>query len=119
MLVERRMNRSARPDVAARLYLKAFAERREHARVALADEAGILVVATDDDVDTEAVAAVAPLVARDPKAHDGMLALMTRGAPLRVWDVELDGALYYLAAVGGDETIPAEAGERLRSILAN
>ena len=117
MLEERRMERSDQPADAARLYLKALAQRRDHERVVLADRDGLLVVATDNEVDTEAVAAIAPLVAHDPTRHDGMLALMTRGAPLRVWNVELDGEAYYLAAVGGEADTPRDANERLRRIL--
>ncbi len=117
MLVERRMERSAQPNVAAQLYLKAFAQRRDHERVALADRDGLVVVATDNDLDTEAVAAIAPIYRQNTNAQDGLLSLMTRGAPLRVWDVELDGEAYYLAAVGGDEGTPTHTGTDLTRIL--
>ena len=117
MIIERRIERSAQPAAAAQLYLRAFAERREHERVALADRDGLLVVATDNDVDTEAVAAIAPIFHDDGGPRDGMLALMTRGAPLRVWDVDLDGEAFYLAAVGGDESMPAHTSADLARIL--
>jgi len=85
--------------------------------VVLADGDGLLVVGSGQNVDVEAMAAVAPIAANDHRPPEGMLGLMTRGEPLRVWDVELEGATYYLAAVGGEAGAPRDAGQRLTSIL--
>ncbi|MEZ4470647.1 MAG: hypothetical protein R3F60_07590 [bacterium] len=75
------------------------------------------MVDNDPAVDMEAVAAVAPLAGHHHDADSGLLRLVTRGEPLRVWPLELDGASYFLAAVGGTEKAPADAPTALARIL--
>lgn len=115
---ERRRQRSDHPTEAARLYLQAFARRNAHAAVALADADGLLVLGTPGEVDTEAVAAVAPLAAGSAGGrHDGLVDLVTRGRTLQVWGLELAGAPYFLAAVGGDAASAGDAPAALARIL--
>jgi len=114
---ERRRQRSSVPAEAARLYLKAAAHRGGYRALALADRDGLLVVDDDSAVDMEAVAAIAPLAQRHGDCNDGLLRLITRGEPVRVWPLELDGGAYFLTAVGGRETAPADAGSALARIL--
>ncbi|MCB9545565.1 MAG: hypothetical protein H6706_06830 [Myxococcales bacterium] len=113
---ERRRERSEVPAEAARLYLQAAARRGGYRALGLADADGLLVVDNDPLVDMEAVAAIAPL-ANHHDAESGLLRLVTRGEPLRVWPMELDGDAYYLAAVGGTEKAPADAPAALARIL--
>ena len=114
---ERRQRRSADPTVAAVLFLQAVASRGRHASVALADHDGLLLAGAGV-LDAEAVAAVAPLVDQGHSAADGLLGLVTRGAPLHVWPLDLAGARCYLAAVGGLEAPPADAEPTLNRIFA-
>lgn len=117
--IERRKSRSERPAEAARLYLEQLAARQAFAAVALADADGLLIAGTRDRVQAEAVAAIAPLAATDPDgARGGLLDLVTRGQPLRVWGFDLEGTPCFLAAVGGAVVRPAEAEATLRRILA-
>lgn len=114
---ERRRERSNVPAVAARLYLKAAARRGGYRALALADADGLLVVDNDPPVDMEAVAAIAPLAQRHADCDDGLLRLITRGEPVRVWPMDLDGDPYFLTAVGGGEHVPADARSALARIL--
>lgn len=116
--VERRRSRSNEPAEAARLYLERLADRRAHAALALADADGLLIAGTRGGLDVEALAAVAPLAAAEPgAAHGGLLDLVTRGRPLHVCGVDLDGTPCFLAAVGGEPPAPDETGPSLRRIL--
>jgi hypothetical protein len=118
MQVERRKRRSDRPIEATRLYLEHLAARGAFSALALADADGLLIAGTRGGVDAETVAAVAPLVAADPHADPGgLLRLVTRGQPLRIWDVDLDGAPCFLAGVGGDPAAAGDAAHALRRIL--
>jgi|JI10StandDraft_1071094.scaffolds.fasta_scaffold82481_2 hypothetical protein len=114
---ERRRERSENPAIAARLYLQAAARRGGYRALALADADGLLVVDNDPPVDMEAVAAVAPLAQRFGDCNDGLLRLITRGEPVRVWPLELDGDAYFLTALGGVETAPPDARVALTRIL--
>jgi hypothetical protein len=119
MRTERRQRRSDDPAQAIRFYLNALAQRRAHAGLALADADGLLIAGSEGSVDPEAMAAVAPLLAdAAPAEQDGLLSLVTRGAPLNVWGVELEGQDCFLAAVGGTVGAPLEAGADLSRILA-
>lgn len=118
---ERRTHRSADPVEAARLYLRAAGRRGAHRAMALADADGLLIADCDSHaVDTEAVAAVAPLAAdlRSVEHPDGLLRLVTRGEPMHVWDVEIDGDVYFLAAVGGHDLGPGDASAAFQRIFA-
>jgi hypothetical protein len=116
--VERRKRRSLEPFEAARLYLEHLALRADFAALALADGDGLLIAGTRLGLDAEAVAAVAPLAAADPGAEqEGLLALVTRGLPLNVWGVDLDGIPCFLAGVGGDPRSVGDAPASLRRIL--
>lgn len=117
-MTERRFNRSDVPAEAARLYLQALASRRGHSALTLADSDGLLIADNNPGVDTEAVAAIAPLAwGHRPAASSGLLGLVTRGESLRVWDIEMDGRTYYLAALGGEASRPEEAASGLERIL--
>jgi hypothetical protein len=118
MFPERRTRRSDRPVEAARLYLDAAAERHHYRALTLADAQGLVVVDTESRIDSEALAAVAPLAdSLSGETVDGLLGIVTRGEALRVRAFDLGGASMYLAAVGGDATPPAEAEAAMQRIL--
>lgn len=118
MTPERRIRHSERPVEAARLYLDAAAERHRYSALTLADAQGLLVVESNTAIDSEALAAVAPLVDDLPhETVDGLLGLVTRGETLRVRPFELGGASMYLAAVGGDGTPSADAEAAMQRIF--
>lgn len=117
-MTERRRLRSNTPAEAARLFLQTIASAQGHVAVALADSDGLLIADNAPDLDTEAVAAVAPLAwGHHANAASGLLGLVTRGAPLRVWDIEMEGRTYFLAAIGGADRRPQHAAETLERIL--
>ncbi|MCB9528973.1 MAG: hypothetical protein H6704_01125 [Myxococcales bacterium] len=96
------MHRSTHPIEAAGLYLDAVASRGAHDALALADADGLLLAGTSRGPDVEALAAIAPLAAEaPPPPHDGLLGLVTRGAALQVWPLDVGPSSCYLAAVGG------------------
>lgn len=118
MSSERRVRRSERPVEAARLYLDAAAARHHYRALTLADAQGLVVVDTPSPIDSEALAAVAPLAEELPgETVDGLLGLVTRGESLRVRAFELGGASMYLAAVGGDGAPPPEAEAAMQRIF--
>lgn len=115
---ERRVRRSTDRETAAHLYLDAAATRGAYAALAVVDTNGLLIAGASKGPDVEAVAAVAPLAAQGhPPPSDGLLGLVTRGAPLRVWHLRLADEPCYLAAVGGDPTAPSQAEATLNRIL--
>ncbi len=118
MNTERRTARSEDPIEAAHLYLKSAAERRRFAALALVDFDGSLVANAPSALNSEALAAVAPFVMDSDEINDGLLSLVTRGAPYRVWDINLDGSQHYLTAVGGDALRPDEAETALARIFS-
>ncbi len=120
MVGERRKHRSDRPMEATRLYLEQLADRGAFSALALADADGLMIAGTRGSVDAETVAAIAPLVAADPHADPGgLLRLVTRGQPLRIWDVDLGGVPCFLAGVGGDPSTANDAATSIRRILAS
>ena len=118
MLQERRIQRSENPVQAAALFLAAASRRGEHQAMTLADLDGLVVANAPSDISAEALAAIAPFAVRGPVMTDGLLELVTRGEPLRVWDVDVCGEPLYLAAVGGDVESPADAQDALNRIFA-
>lgn len=118
MTPDRRRLRSDRPDEAARLYLGAAMQRYAYSALTLADEQGLVVIDADSRIDSEALAAVAPLgETLQDEVADGLLDLVTRGERLRVRPFDLGGASMYLASVGGEAAPPAEAEAALQRIL--
>lgn len=117
--MERRNRRSPNPSVALGYYLESLAARHAWAAAALADEDGLLLGGASRNIDLEAVAAVAPLVAREgaTTAPDGFLGLVTRGQPLSVWPVEVQGSRMHLAAVGPAVAPSADAARAMTRIL--
>lgn len=106
------------PVEAARIYLETLRTRYGFAAVAIADADGLLVAGSSADVDTEAVAAIAPLAGGGGEPPDGLLGLITRGRPLQVAPIRLGDVACYLACVGdGAPTLPP-ADEALNRILA-
>lgn len=118
--MERRSRRSPNPSVALGYYLESLAARHAWTAAALADDDGLLLGGASHHIDLEAVAAVAPLVAREgaATAADGFLGLVTRGQPLNVWPVEVEGGRMHLAAVGPAVTPTPEAERAIGRILA-
>ena len=107
--MERRQRRSEEPQQAARYYLDAAAQRGGHELLTLADPDGLLLASSDSALDSEAVAAVAPLLRGAGADVDGLLGLVTRGRPVEVASVAVLGSPCYLAAVGGQPPVDAEA----------
>ena len=118
--MERRSRRSPNPSVALGYYLESLAARHAWTAAALADDDGLLLGGASHHIDLEAVAAVAPLVAREgaATAADGFLGLVTRGQPLNVWPVEVEGGRMHLVAVGPAVTPTPEAERAIGRILA-
>ena len=114
---ERRTQRSNDPLEAAEMYLNAAAERRDYRALALANSDGSLVAQADSRLDARAIAAVAPYAQDAESGNAGLVGLVTRGQDLRVWDMQVSGDQYYLAAVGGSDQPPSEAERTLRRIL--
>ncbi len=118
MSPDRRRNRSERPDEAARLYLDAAMRRHAYSALTLADEQGLVVVDAPSRIDSDAVAAVAPLgTDLQDEVADGLLDLVTRGERLRVRAFDLGGAPMYLASVGGECGPPVDAEAAMQRIL--
>jgi hypothetical protein len=117
--MERRRRRSAETATALRYYLEGLVARQSWTAAALADDDGLLLGGATTQVDLEAMAAVAPLLAREPEPPrpDGFLGLVTRGHPLRVWGVCLDGDRFHLVTAGAERAPPADAEAALERIL--
>lgn len=117
---ERRNRRSARPTEALSLYFDALARRAGWDAVALADDDGLMLAGHGRGIDPEGIAAVAPLASREEvHSPDGLLGLVTRGRPLRVWGVTLDGQTFHLVTVGDPGAPPADAWEAMARILGS
>ena len=114
---DRRTQRSNDPLEAAEMYLNAAAERRDYRALALANSDGNLVAQANSRLDARAIAAVAPYAQETEGGNAGLVGLVTRGQDLRVWDMQVSGDQYYLAAVGGSDQPPSEAERTLRRIL--
>jgi len=119
MMTERRIQRSKVPAIAARLYLESAARRADYAALTVADEDGLVVVDAPGTINSEAVAAVAPLTHEQIPDLDGLLDMVTRGETLRVRPFTLDGAAMYLAAVGGDTEPSNDTIDAMQRILAS
>ncbi len=117
MLQERRIQRSENPVQAASLFLAAASRRGAHLAMTLADLDGLVVANAPSEINSEALAAIAPFAVRGPVITDGLLELVTRGEPLRVWNVDVCGEPLYLAAVGGDSETPPDAQDALNRIF--
>lgn len=115
---ERRCHRSPDPIAAVHCLLAASARKYGHSALALADRDGLLIADSGSDLDIEAMAAIAPLAANGSVQTHGFLALVTRGAPLRVWDFQMQGHTYFLVGLGGDATCPVGITGALRRIFA-
>jgi hypothetical protein len=114
---ERRCHRSTDPAEAAHLLLATTARRSGYAALALADSDGLLITDDRSGLDTEAVAAVAPLARQSTPHTEGLLALVTRGEAVRIWDFQMEGRTYYLVGVGGPASCPKGIFESLQRIL--
>lgn len=115
--MERRSRRSDQPLQAAEFYLDALASRRLHTAVALADSDGLLLAGSKTALDTEAIAAIAPLT-KGEFVPEGLLNLVTRGQAVHVWPIRIyDGESLFVAAIGGPQTPPAQLRADLARIL--
>lgn len=121
MQTDRRVRRSERPTVALGYYLESLADRQSWDVVALADDDGLLLGGAGGGVDPVGIAAVAPVAARGTEhPPEGLLGLITRGRPLKVWGLDLDGQPFHLAAVGATQAeVPGETWGALGRILGS
>jgi len=118
MQTERRRRRSAFPTEALGLYFESLAARHAWEAVALADDDGLLLGGAGKNIDQVGIAAIAPVAAREHEhAPEGLLGLVTRGRPLRVWGVTLDGQTFHLATVGATTAPPEETYSALGRIF--
>tara|TARA_A100001015_G_C15043832_1_gene741890 strand:+ start:71 stop:427 length:357 start_codon:yes stop_codon:yes gene_type:complete len=117
MAAERRNQRSEDPIEAAVLYLAAAAKRRSFQSLTLSRPDGAIIADAPTKLNSEALATIAQIAGPGDHPTDGLVDLITRGQPLRVWDVEIEGSRHYLSAVGTDELPPSEAEKALRRIL--
>jgi hypothetical protein len=115
---ERRCNRSTDPIAAAHCLLASAAHTSGHIVLALVDQDGLLIADSGSDIDIEAVAAIAPLAAHGSLQPQDFLALVTRGATLRVWDFQMQGHTYFLVGLGGGAACPSGVTPALLRILA-
>ena len=115
---ERRCNRSLDPIAAAHHLLASAARTSGHTALALVDRDGLLIADSGSDLDIEAVAAIAPLAAQGSAQPQGFLALVTRGAALRIWDFQMQGDTYFLVGLGGGAACPTGVTPALVRILA-
>ena len=118
MSTERRRNRSNDPLEAAALYLETAARRRSYAALTLSTAEGDLVADAPSRLNSNALAALAPLAGPGNHSTDGLLHLVTRGEPIQILDIDIEGRAHYLSAVGDGETLSYEAESTLRRILA-
>ena len=118
MKSDRRLRRSQNPQEAAEMYLEAAAERRAYQALMLANETGEVVVNAPSELNSAALAAVAPHAHDQNFTTDGLLRMVTQGQDYRVWDVDVNGSPHYVAAVGGSDVPPSELERTLRRIFS-
>lgn len=120
-MIERRQRRSESRPVALRYFLDYLAQRAGYAALALADRDGLLLAHSPGGLDTEALAALAPLYARSNQ-RENLCCHLTNGLPLRVWPISIrshcKNEVSYLAAVGGPADVPASLETDLNRLLA-
>ena len=114
---ERRRARSDKPTEALGLYLEATAKKTAHRALTLVDEEGDVFADVPGGLNTQAIAAVAPLAQPGVIPSHGLLDLITRGESLRVCDFEVGGRQFYLAAVGEAEVPKGDIENAVRRIM--
>lgn len=112
-LVERRMQRSERRDLALRYQIEHARGQARLEALVLADDAGIVIAGSGDDAVCEELAAIAPLMSRSL----GMpMPPLLRGADVAVRTVRVHGQRLFLASVGGTVARDALLSTSLRGV---
>jgi hypothetical protein len=117
MAEERRLRRSKNPIEAAELYLAATARERDLKALTLSNPNGEVVANAPTELNPNALAALAPIAGPGDHPTDGLVNLVTRGNPLQIWNVQIEGESHFLSAVGMDGQMPHDAEQDLRRIL--
>ncbi|MSP72398.1 MAG: hypothetical protein EXR76_09515 [Myxococcales bacterium] len=120
MKPERRQHRSEHPRLALSMYLEALRAEFGYAAAAVGDADGLLVAGTSGGVDSDALAAIGPMLSSTTEVpEDGLLCLVTRGRAARAWPVCNAEYGLHLIAVGGHTAPvrPAGADETINRIL--
>ena len=117
MAAERRKQRSSDPLEAAELYLASAAKRRSYQALTLSNHEGLVVADAPTELNSDALAAIAPIACEGSHPSDGLLDLVTRGSTLQVSNIDIAGTEHYLSAVGSNELPASEAERALRRIL--
>jgi len=99
LLVERRLRRSDRPDIALRYQLERTLEKGRLEAVVLASEEGLPVAAAGDPAICAELAAVAPWLSRSVFSMPQLPLL--RGAELACRPILVHGQSLYLVTAGG------------------
>jgi hypothetical protein len=101
MDTDRRTNRSHFPGEALTLALAATAERTGARAAVLADEDGLLVAGSGEGIELQWVAAFAPATGDLSGTRRETLHAITKGSPLHVAPIRIEGARLFFASVGG------------------
>lgn len=112
--VDRRLNRSENCAEALELALSSSAARAKLDAILLVDDTGLLVSQNATGLDLSMLAAVTPIVGRGKAVP--RIKRNGEKRELSVRELELDGDVLYVAALGGDSTSRArELGRSLRA----
>ena len=114
---ERRRNRSNIRDEAARLYLGGVAARNGMRAVAVADMHGLLVVGAGEPDVLERLAAAGAAEPADDGPWPEMVREISKGSVFSSSPLEIGGAPFCLAVLGGTGVPDAEISAALNRIL--
>ena len=115
---DRRLTRSNNPREAAKLYLASLAERNSFSALTLSDTKGAVVAHSCTHLNGDALATFASVAGPGIHSEDGLVKLVTQGLPIKVCDLDIEGAPYLLAVVGEQADMPADTEVALNRIFA-
>lgn len=114
MHIERRRKRSSYKALALQYWLSSVARQNRIVALVIADTSGMLVAGSLKGPEAEELAALAPLLAREDE--NGNTITMRHRLPMAIAEAEIDGATYYLCAVGKSNGCDHGLGQATRGI---
>ena len=115
---ERRSNRSQDPIEATNHLLAQTKTRRSYQALSVTHPSGSCVANAPSDLDQTAISMVAPIAGEGNHTDGGLLELVTKGNPLKVWRIGLEENDVFLCAVGGPSDYPATTIRAIKRILS-